>query len=72
MLCCCMIAISKGEQKMSELKPFLVRLRPHVKTLLEQASQAQKKSIAAIINDELEESLSSHADLDARLSKLIG
>jgi hypothetical protein len=57
---------------MSELKPFLVRLRPQVKTLLEQASQAQNKSIAAIINDELEESLSSHADLDARLSKLIG
>jgi len=57
---------------MSELKPFLVRLRPNVKTLLEQAAKAQSKSIAAVINDELEESLSTHADLDARLSKLIG
>jgi predicted HicB family RNase H-like nuclease len=57
---------------MTQLKPFLVRLRPDVRTMLERAAQEQSKSIAAVINDELEESLSGHADLESRLDKLIG
>jgi hypothetical protein len=66
-----MIAISKQEILMTELKPFLVRLRPHVKTLLEQASKDQSKSIAAIINDKIEESLGPDADLNTRLGKML-
>ena len=57
---------------MSELKPFLVRLKPDVKELLQKAAQEQSKSIAAVINDELKEVLSGHADLETRLDKLLG
>ena len=57
---------------MTELKPFLVRLRPDVRVMLERAAQQHKKSIAAVINDELSRSLKGHSDLDTRLSKLLG
>jgi predicted HicB family RNase H-like nuclease len=57
---------------MTELRPFLVRLKPDVRTMLEKASAERKKSIAQVINEELADSLSKHADLDSRLTKLIG
>jgi len=62
---------------MTELKPFLVRLRPDVRTLLEQTAQQRNKPIAVIINDELRSSLSKHGDLyksfqRGRTDKLIG
>ena len=57
---------------MTLLIPFLVRLRPDVYSLLQTVSKDRSKSIAAVINDELSNSLSKSADLDTRLDKLLG
>jgi transcription antitermination factor NusA-like protein len=57
---------------MSELKPFLVRLRPDVRELLLQAAQERHKPIAAVINDELRSALGKTGNLNQRLSQLIG
>jgi hypothetical protein len=57
---------------MSELKPFLVRLKPEVVELLAKASQEQKKPQAAIINDVLRDGLSKHGDLSSRINRLLG
>ena len=57
---------------MSELKPFLVRLRPDVRELLVQASQDRKKPIACVINDELRVALGKTGNLNQRLTQLIG
>jgi transcription antitermination factor NusA-like protein len=57
---------------MSELKPFLVRLRPDVRELLVQAAQERKKPIASVINDELRSALGKTGNLNQRLSQLIG
>jgi len=56
---------------MSELKPFLVRLRPDVRTLLEQTAQERKKTIASIINEELRASLGKQGDLGQRLTQML-
>lgn len=56
---------------MSELKPFLVRLRPEVVRLLEKASEEQGKPKAVIINDLLRDGLSKHGDLTSRINKMV-
>lgn len=56
---------------MSELKPFLVRLRPDVRTLLEQTALERKKPIASIINEELRASLGKQGDLTQRLTQML-
>lgn len=56
---------------MSELKPFLVRLRPDVARLLEKAAEEQRKTQAAIINDVLRDGLSKHGDLNSRINKMV-
>jgi hypothetical protein len=56
---------------MSELKPFLVRLRPDVRTLLEQTALARKKTIASIINEELRAYLGKQGDLSQRLTQML-
>lgn len=56
---------------MSELKPFLVRLKPDVVRLLEKASEEQRKPQAAIINDVLRDGLSKHGDLNSRINKMV-
>jgi hypothetical protein len=56
---------------MSELKPFLVRLRPDVRTLLEQTALERKKPIASIINEELRASLGKQGDLSQRLTQML-
>jgi hypothetical protein len=57
---------------MTLLIPFLVRLRPDVYSLLQTVSKDRKKSVAAVINEELSNALSKSADLDTRLDKLLG
>jgi predicted DNA-binding protein len=57
---------------MSELKPFLVRLKPEVVRLLEKASEEQKKPQAVIINEILRDGLSKHGDLTSRINRLLG
>lgn len=57
---------------MNELKPFLVRLRPDVVELLEQASKSMAKTRSALINNALREYLSDKGDLDQRLKKMLG
>ena len=57
---------------MSDLKPFLVRLKPEVVELLAKASEEQKKTQAAIINDILKDGLSKHGDLSSRINRLLG
>jgi predicted DNA-binding protein len=55
----------------STLKPFLVRLTPDSVALLDDASQKQKKTKAAIINNAIKEHLSND-NLTSRLNKVIG
>lgn len=57
---------------MNELKPFLVRLRPDVVELLEQASKSMSKTRSALINNALREYLADKGDLDQRLKKMLG
>jgi hypothetical protein len=57
---------------MSELKPFLVRLKPDVVELLIQASKLQRKPQAVIINELLRDGLSKTGDLDSRINRLLG
>jgi hypothetical protein len=57
---------------MSELKPFLVRLRPDVVELLIQAAKMQQKPQAVIINELLRDGLSKTGDLDSRINRLLG
>jgi len=57
---------------MSELKPFLVRLRPEVAELLAKASNEQNKPQAVIVNDVLRDALSKHGDLTSRINRLLG
>jgi hypothetical protein len=57
---------------MSELKPFLVRLKPDVVELLIEASKLQRKPQAVIINELLRDGLSKTGDLDSRISRLLG
>jgi predicted DNA-binding protein len=57
---------------MSELKPFLVRLRPEVAELLAKASDEQGRPQAAIVNDIIKDALSKHGDLTSRINRLLG
>jgi hypothetical protein len=57
---------------MSELKPFLVRLRPEVAELLVKAASEQNKPQAVIVNDVLRDALSKHGDLTSRINRLLG
>lgn len=57
---------------MSELKPFLVRLRPDVVELLIKAASQQQKPQAVIINELLRDGLSKTGDLDSRINRLLG
>lgn len=54
-----------------DLKPFLCRLEPEVVRLLDEASKAQKKSRAEIINDAVKVHLSRTGDLNERLNRVV-
>lgn len=57
---------------MSDLKPFLVRLRPDVAELLAKASDEQGRPQSVIVNDVLLSALSKHGDLNSRINRLLG
>lgn len=57
---------------MNNLKPFLVRLRPDVVELLDQASKSMTETKSKIINNALREYLADKGDLNQRLSKMLG
>jgi len=56
-----------------ENKPFVVRLRPSTRTLLDRAAEDQRRSRASIVDEALREHLrAKYADVNDRLSRLIG
>ncbi len=52
---------------MSELKPFLVRLRPEVAELLAKAASEQNKPQAVIVNDVLRDALTYRVSMNNRV-----
>lgn len=57
---------------MTQNKPFMVRLRPHTRDLLDRAAQDQRRSRASIIDQLIRENLSRrYADVNDRLDKLL-
>jgi hypothetical protein len=69
-----LVDISKGgcmEDK--KLQPFLVRLRPATRKLLDQASQAEGRSRASLIDEALLAHLRErYDDVDSRLDSMLG
>ena len=56
-----------------ENKPFVVRLRPSTRALLDRAAEDQRRSRASIVDEALREQLrAKYADVNDRLSRLIG
>lgn len=56
-----------------ENKPFVVRLRPTTRLLLDRAAQDQRRSRASIVDEALREQLrDKYADVNDRLQRLLG
>ena len=69
------IAISERDAMTSEtkLKPFLVRLRPETRVLLDSAAQEQRRSRASLIDQAVVEMLAAKYSTTAdRLSAMLG
>jgi predicted DNA-binding protein len=53
-------------------KPFMIRLRPESRELLDKASEDQRRSRASIVEELIRDSLTPrYADVNDRLSRLI-
>lgn len=58
---------------MSENKPFVVRLRPSTRELLDRAAEDQRRSRASVVDEAVREYLrDKYADVNQRLNRLIG
>lgn len=56
-----------------ENKPFVVRLRPSTRKLLDKAAEDQRRSRASIVDQLIRDALSSrYADVSDRINRLIG
>ncbi len=69
------IAISERDAMTTEtkLKPFLVRLRPETRVLLDSAAQEQRRSRASLIDQAVVEMLAARYSTTAdRLSAMLG
>lgn len=56
----------------SDLKPFLVRLRPFTRALLDDAAKAERRSRASIIDEALRAHLADYESMQNRLDALLG
>lgn len=56
----------------TENKPFVVRLRPTTRALLDRAAEDQRRSRASIVDEALKEQLRRYADVNDRLNVLLG
>jgi hypothetical protein len=56
----------------SNLKPFLVRLRPDTRMLLDEAAGAERRSRASIIDEALRNHLAGYERVQDRLDALLG
>lgn len=57
---------------MTETKPFMVRLRPTTRDLLDRAAEDQRRSRASIIDELIRESLASrYGELQPRLQRFL-
>ena len=56
----------------SDLKPFLVRLRPFTRALLDEAAAAERRSRASIIDEALRMHLADYQKMQDRLDAMLG
>lgn len=57
---------------MTQNKPFMVRLRPHTRDLLDRAAEDQRRSRASIIDQLIRENLGQrYADVNDRIARLL-
>lgn len=57
---------------MNQNKPFMVRLRPNTRDLLDRAAEDQRRSRASIIDELIRESLASrYGELQPRLQRFL-
>jgi hypothetical protein len=57
----------------TKLKPFLVRLRPETRVLLDDASADQRRSRASLIDQAIVEMLGrTYSKVDNRLNRMLG
>jgi hypothetical protein len=56
----------------SDLKPFLVRLRPFTRQLLDDAAAAERRSRASIIDEALRAYLADYESMHNRLDQMLG
>ena len=56
----------------TNLRPFLVRLRPDTRMLLDEAAGAERRSRASIIDEALRSHLAGYERVQARLDALLG
>ncbi len=67
----CVIATYEGNMS-KQNKPFMIRLRPESRELLDKASEDQRRSRASIVEELIRDSLTPrYADVNDRLSRLI-
>jgi len=60
-------------QKRPKLQPFLVRLHPDTRALLDRATEEQRRSRAAIIDEAIREMLEGqYKGIDERLNSFLG
>lgn len=54
-------------------KPFMIRLRPETRELLDRAAQDQRRSRASLVDEAVREHLEArYADVGERLTQLLG
>lgn len=55
-----------------KLKPFLIRMRPETRTLLEQAAADQRRSMSSIIDQSVRDQLQPrYGQLDTRIHRFL-
>lgn len=55
----------------TDLRPFLVRLRPFTRQLLDDAAEAERRSRASIIDEALRSYLADYESMHSRLDALL-
>jgi hypothetical protein len=56
---------------MKQTQPFMVRLRPTTRELLDRAAEDQRRSRASIIDELIREGLTKYADVNDRLHRFL-
>lgn len=56
---------------MSENKPFLIRLRPQARALLDAAASDQRRSRASLVDQLIRDHLKQYEDTNSRLDRML-